>query len=129
MFSHIRVHHGDSEVALPRILDELNEPCLFWLDAHYSGGFTGKGRLETPIINELNAIFEHHIKTHVVLIDDARCFNGEHDYPTLKQLQGFVLDRWPNVEFAVDADIIRIHSGSVTLKEPNFATISTPNAG
>jgi hypothetical protein len=63
--------HGDSTDVLPRILRSLAEPALFWLDAHTSGGDTVHSGRE-PILVELAAIFSHHIKTHVILIDDAR---------------------------------------------------------
>jgi hypothetical protein len=62
---------GDSTDVLPCILQSLNTAALFWLDAHASGGETvnsGKG----PIVAELEAIFSHRVRTHVVLIDDAR---------------------------------------------------------
>jgi hypothetical protein len=45
----------------------------------------------------------------VILIDDARCFTGENDYPTLDELKSFVAERKPNHKFSVEHDIIRIH--------------------
>ena len=74
--------HGDSGEILPELLNNINEPILFWLDGHYSAGNTSKGSLNTPIIKELVTIFQHPIKQHIILIDDARLFNGADDYPT-----------------------------------------------
>jgi len=85
-FPHISLIHGDSGKELPKILDLISEPTLFWLDGHYSAGITARGDLETPILSELLAICHHSIKNHVILIDDARCFNGEKDYPFLDEL-------------------------------------------
>ena len=87
----------------------MNEPCLFWLDGHYSEGITAKGQLNTPILAELNHILNHSIKDHVILIDDARCFNGLDDYPTIDELKKIIVDKKPALQFSVADDIIRIH--------------------
>jgi hypothetical protein len=94
--AHIETLHGDSAVLLPQVLDERREPCLFWLDAHYSGGFTGRGARDTPIARELEAILEHLEQNHVVLIDVARCFTGQHDYPRSADLRAALLARRPD---------------------------------
>jgi hypothetical protein len=107
--SHIEIIQGDSGKLLGDYLANINEPCLFWLDGHYSGGITAKGPLETPIKNELTAILSHAVDGHVVLIDDARCFTGENDYPTLDELKSFVAARKPNYKFSLQHDVIRIH--------------------
>lgn len=107
-FDYIHIHHGDSGDILPAILEEVDEPCLFWLDSHYSGSGTARGNLDTPIMQELSAIFEHHVKNHVILIDDARDFVGKNDYPTLDELESFVCARRPNLHFDVNDDIIRL---------------------
>lgn len=105
----IEIVQGDSGKLLSERLAGINEPCLFWLDGHYSGGITAKGSLETPIKNELTAILSHPVDGHVILIDDARCFTGEHDYPTIDELKSFVAARKPNHKFSVEHDVIRIH--------------------
>jgi hypothetical protein len=105
----INIYNGDSGILLEKVLTNIEEPCLFWLDGHYSEGMTAKGELNTPIINELNHIFNHQIDNHVVLIDDARCFTGEDDYPTLDYLRDFIYEKDPNMQFKVENDIIRIH--------------------
>ena len=107
--NHIDIVQGDSGKLLGDYLATINEPCLFWLDGHYSGGITAKGALETPIKNELAFILSHPIDGHVVLIDDARCFTGENDYPTIDELKNFVAERKPNHKFSVEHDAIRIH--------------------
>lgn len=68
-----------------------------------------KSDLNTPIINELTHIFNHKIEGHVILIDDARCFNGADDYPTIKELQNFIKEKMPLLKLSVEDDIIRIH--------------------
>lgn len=36
-YPNIHAYHGDCVVMLPKILAELDEPCVFFLDAHWSG--------------------------------------------------------------------------------------------
>jgi len=78
--------NGDSAKLLPEVLAAIASPCLFWLDAHYSGGVTGRANLETPIRQELAAILKHPNR-HTILIDDAECFDGTHDYPEIDSIQ------------------------------------------
>jgi hypothetical protein len=85
-YPHVKVLHGDSAALLPGVLAELSERALFWLDAHYSGGMTAKGQVETPISKELDLIWPHPIKGHIILVDDARLFDGTHGYPTVSFL-------------------------------------------
>ncbi len=90
-FDHIEIWQGDSGSILPSLLKEIDKPCLFWLDSHYSSGITARGELETPIMKEISGILGHpHAPRHVLLIDDARCFKGEGDYPALGLLKDFL---------------------------------------
>ncbi len=65
----IDIVHGDSPKELSSIMLEIYEPCLFWLDAHWSGGVTARGKIDTPVIDELKAIEGDY--GHVILIDDC----------------------------------------------------------
>lgn len=92
-FDHIKLHLGDSGMKLAELLADITEPAIFWLDAHYSGGKTARAESDTPVLKELKHIFKHAKKTglkHVILIDDAREFTGETDYPSLEKLKKFV---------------------------------------
>ncbi len=108
-YSHISIINGDSGELLSEILADIERPCLFWLDAHYSRGITGKGGVETPILQELHHILNHPVEDHVILIDDARLFVGRNDYPTLEQLENLIHDAHRDWAFEVEDDIIRIH--------------------
>lgn len=103
----IRLILGDSARELPKLIVQLNTPATFWLDGHYSGQGTGRGEIDTPVSAELEAILDHPVKTHVILIDDARCFDGESDYPKLHELLAR-FDGHPDYVASVSADIIRI---------------------
>ena len=99
---------GDSGIVINEILNKLDTPATFWLDAHYSGIGTAKGQLDTPIINELRSIFTHKIKNHVIIIDDAREFNGHNDYPPIENIEKMVKLKAPEYEFRRDNDLIII---------------------
>lgn len=105
---HVQILLGDSAARLPELLQTLTEPCLFWLDGHFSAGPTAMGDKETPVVEELAAIRRHPVAGHVVLIDDARCFDGSHDYPTLGELERLAREGDRFRHFEVAADVVRI---------------------
>ena len=105
---HVTILQGDSAARLPELLQNLAEPCLFWLDGHFSAGPTAKGDKETPVVEELAAIRRHPTAGHVVLIDDARCFDGSHDYPTLGELERLAREGGRFRNFEVAADVVRV---------------------
>jgi len=85
--SKIHLHQGDSADIFPKILEELKNPALIWLDAHYSAKITAHGPEETPILAELDAVFSNKNHHHFILIDDAREFEGNPAYPKLQEVR------------------------------------------
>ncbi len=59
---------GDSRVMLPVILEVIDEPVTFWLDAHAEG-------CGDCVVKELEAIYATGRKDNIILIDDADCFD------------------------------------------------------
>jgi hypothetical protein len=108
--SRVGILQGDSGVLMPGIVAGLQGPALFWLDGHWSGGESAKGQLNTPIIRELEAIFAGSKHDHVILIDDALCFTGKDDYPTIDALRTLVMKKRPGWSFTVSDNIVRIHA-------------------
>ena len=106
-YNNVRLVQGDSGQRLPEVLKDINNPVLFWLDGHYSSGITASAGTLTPVSNELKAIFGHPIKQHVILIDDARCFDGTNDYPHLDDMLR-VMREDGNYCVEVSTDIIRL---------------------
>ena len=104
---HIEIIHGDSGKELSRLLGRISEPALFWLDAHYSGGITARGSIDTPIERELQVIMQHPIKEHVILIDDARHFTGTNNYPTKTMIENIAQEH--NRSFEMKDDNFRIY--------------------
>jgi hypothetical protein len=107
----IRVVQGDSGLRLTEAVAALEEPAIFWLDAHYSGGVTAAGESETPITAELNGLFAARLLNHVILIDDARLFGNAPDYPSLREINDLVSMHRPGWTMSVETDIIRIETG------------------
>jgi len=92
---------GNSAVELPKLLKTISEPCVIWLDAHFSGGSTaGKGQ-PAPLLSELESIAKHPIKTHAILIDDVRIYsNSRYNRLSLEMFKGIKQEQkpdWANV--------------------------------
>ncbi len=104
---HVRLLQGDSATVLPVVLESLHERALFWLDGHYMGEGSGRGTEETPVMAEMAALLRHHVRGHVVLIDDARLFDGTDGYPSLEAFTTLVVRERPGTTVEVDGDIIR----------------------
>lgn len=106
----ISILKGDSSTVLGKVCKKISQDdrVLFWLDGHYSGGQTGKGEKECPIYEELTNIFETRADQDAILIDDARCFNGEGDYPALPELCMFIKQERKNANIEIKDDMIRV---------------------
>ncbi len=101
-FPHIKIWQGDSPEILPLILKETSSPILFWLDAHYSGGETAKSdKGETPIEKELEVVFGAWNPKSIIMIDDARLFNGTKDYPTMAKLSDLLAGPYAHLNLAL----------------------------
>ncbi|GAI41065.1 unnamed protein product, partial [marine sediment metagenome] len=76
--SNIRLIYGDSKLALSKLLNLIGEPVTFWLDAHTTDSCS--------LLDELEVIAEHDVKTHTILIDDVRYFRGNYWGITLERI-------------------------------------------
>lgn len=108
----VDLRHGDSGEVLPSLLKEISNTAIFWLDGHYSGSNTAKlDGADTPVSQELAAIFEHGRiagVSHVILVDDARCFDGTNGYPLISSLKAEIDLKHRDYFFEVRDDMIRI---------------------
>lgn len=66
--------NGDSSECLSEVLSEVDEQALIWLDAHAGAQKYARGVEDVPLFKELEAIKNHHIKNHIIAIDDAHLF-------------------------------------------------------
>ena len=106
--SHVHCHFGDSEFVLTKILSQISQQCIFWLDAHEMVG-GAKGNKTTPIIEELHSIFNHQRDDHIIIIDDVRMFD-KGSYPSIKEIKMLSYDKWPTANISIKNDIIRINN-------------------
>lgn len=106
-YNNIEILQGDSGQLLFSVIKKINEKAIFWLDGHYSGGITVGADKACPIFNELTAIFSSNIN-HILLIDDARCFNGLGGYPTIQKLSEFIISEKGQSKIKIKDDIVRV---------------------
>jgi hypothetical protein len=106
--NNVELIQGDSGVKMADLVSRLEAPALFWLDGHYSGGYTARGEHDTPIYKELSNILSSPEKRHVIIIDDARCFGTEPTYPTMEELTAFINSKRSDLKIEVEGDSIRI---------------------
>jgi hypothetical protein len=101
---------GDSAQVLPQLLKEpaLDGPTLFWLDGHFSGGVTGKGSTDTPIMAELKALLLAKRENDVILVDDLRLFGTHPEYPSVDQVVKLAKSHRPNSKVVSWHDVLRI---------------------
>jgi hypothetical protein len=96
----VRLILGDSGIQLPTVVDEIDRPALFWLDAHMSHNYGPQLSKACPAMEELDAIDRNVIRTHVILIDDVACFdNPAHDNIPLQAVKDRILEINPAYQF------------------------------
>ncbi len=101
----VEILEGDSAAIFPRVIAEVREPALCWLDAHFTGGPSAGEGHQAPILAEIAAILDSPVSGHTVLIDDARCFTGSGGFPTIDDVRRLCAKRGGTFEVA--DDIIR----------------------
>lgn len=94
-YPHIQIIQGDSGKVMENLIPQISEKTIFWLDAHFSGGTTARGDKDCPAAEEIKAIMTSDLE-HILIIDDARYFIGERDYPTVEWIAAYTLNTFPN---------------------------------
>jgi hypothetical protein len=101
-FPQVKVMFGDSALVLAEVISAIEHPITFWLDGHHSCGDTALGLHWAPLMQELEQIRSHRIKTHTLLIDDMRCWqepNPTHGF-SVQELIPFIYTINPNYKLS-----------------------------
>ena len=86
-FTNISVKFGPSKDILPKCLPDGSVPCLFWLDAHFSGGQTSAIGNPCPVLDELQVVLANRKADNtIILVDDIRGMLGANGWPRLDEL-------------------------------------------
>jgi hypothetical protein len=107
----VEVREGSSRDVLPSLINP-DEPTLYWLDGHWSGGETGGAADQCPVLGELEAIGPGH-PDDCILIDDARLFlapppppHRREQWPTYREIEDSIVARRPGHRTIVAHDVI-----------------------
>ena len=91
---------GDSAAMLPAVVGRIDQPALFWLDAHLSHNYGARLAKACPALEELDAIDQSAVRDHVILIDDVACFdNAAHDNIPLQTVKDRIRQINPAYQF------------------------------
>jgi hypothetical protein len=104
---HVQILQGNSSDVLSRL--KFPKPTLFWLDAHYSGGFTAMGSKVTPVKDELGVILSKDVN-HVYVIDDMNYMPNWGVSPG--KLEEYILSVRPDYKVSI--------IGKLMIAEPNI---------
>lgn len=74
-YQQVHIWEGDSGKMLWDVIKTIDEPITFWLDGHNGYPDPNSTQKNTPLIEELEQIKWHPIKTHTIIIDDMHCCN------------------------------------------------------
>lgn len=101
-YKHVFPIYGDSSIKLREILNKVNEPCLFWLDGHWSAGDTARGPVDVPLYQELEVIKNYNNKNHTILVDDVRLMDKEWKEISLEKVKELLLQINPKYKFSYE---------------------------
>lgn len=65
---------GDSSTVFQTLLPTIPDKAIFFLDGHWSGGNTGQGDKDCPLIEEITHIYHLFKHDAIIIIDDVRLF-------------------------------------------------------
>ena len=79
-YKNIELFKANSKYDLYNIIKNIDSKITFWLDSHWSGIEHVGCDVETvcPILFELDQIKQHHLKNHIIMIDDIRLMDDNH---------------------------------------------------
>jgi len=107
-FNHIKIICGNGPEVLKDICSGIEEPCLFWLDSTFSGGITARGELITPVVSEIEEIFQKLSDKIIVLINARNILPHPEGKKIMLDIKNIVLAKHPGWKIKERDDVIRI---------------------
>ena len=111
-YANIIFLNGNSVEILPKIMAEISQPSIFWLDGHWSGSGTAGEENECPLLQEIEAI-NHLGYEKFIFIDDARLFlspppppHNTNHWPTIAEIIKKIEQGVPDSYTVVYNDVI-----------------------
>jgi hypothetical protein len=110
-YPNVEVIHGDARDHIPRLVSDVPDPCLIWLDGHCSGEGTGKGGESEPAVDIIEILARTEIASGTtIVVDDLRLFGTDPEWPSLERLVDAAqrFGRQVSVSAQLDALVLRI---------------------
>lgn len=107
----VRIIRGDSSVELPRLLETLSGPCLFWIDAHGNDPVEyAVGDTESAAVGELPAVAAYCrvYRGCVVMVDDMHLAGGKNGYMRQDEIEALFRACYPEAQFERNGIILVI---------------------
>jgi hypothetical protein len=108
---------GDSYFELEKLLNRFpEEPFTYWLDGHYSGGDTGIGIKESPLLKELEVILARKVPGELIYVDDMRLYRDFDQELNISNIMRTIncgapyADTWTEPSAFDPKDILVIHT-------------------
>ena len=78
--NNVFLYKDDSALFLEKILQEIKESAVIFLDAHFCGfnSKTGLNEIWIPIVNEMNAIIKYGTIGSTIIVDDLMAMDNTH---------------------------------------------------
>lgn len=109
-YDNVTMIHGDSKDWVKPIAYMLGDtPAVWYLDAHYVGSGEEAPSGNTPIKYELKVIMSLR-RFDVVVVDDARLFGVDPNYPSLETVDSLCRAQQFSMELREDSDSLLIRS-------------------
>ena len=99
--------HPSDLARTSRQTNRVQLATAFLARSHYSGGITGRAEVDSPVAEELEIILAVQERP-IILIDDARVFDGSNGYLSAAALRTMIESHRPGWIVELESDIFSI---------------------